>query len=177
MQCLRISAHVFIDRPQNCTQILFRLRAGLCPNFGSSRVKVRLGRSRSKLCTNFHRLHTKPCPNFGRSRTRLCPNNFAPCPSLNLAGALSLYITRRLTLIDTNNSQRLLVRRTFRGARLSTNLQPELLVERAGDEAALEEDHDALVAAAGDLKVEVLTPVPQLRALERLHVEIRTADL
>ena len=40
VQCLQICAHVFIDRPQICAQILFRSRAGLCPNFGRSLVKV-----------------------------------------------------------------------------------------------------------------------------------------
>ena len=42
VQCLKICAHVFIDRPQNCAQISFRSRAGLCPNFGRSRVKADL---------------------------------------------------------------------------------------------------------------------------------------
>ena len=78
VQCLQICAHVFIDRPQNCAPILFRSLAGLCVNFGRSRVKVcpaRFGRSRSKLFLK-----------FARSRARLCPNYFAPCPFPNLAG-------------------------------------------------------------------------------------------
>ena len=40
LQCLQICAHVFIDRPKNCARVLFRSRAGLCLNFGRSRVKV-----------------------------------------------------------------------------------------------------------------------------------------
>ena len=51
-----VCAYVFIDRPHNCAQILFRSHAGLCPNFG---------RSRSKLC-----------PDFGHSRTILHPALF-----------------------------------------------------------------------------------------------------
>ena len=49
-----------------------RSRAGLCPNFGHSLVKVcpRLGRSRSKLCPNICRSHD----------TRLCPNFFCTLP-------------------------------------------------------------------------------------------------
>ena len=38
--CLRICAHVFINRPQNCAQTSFHSRAGLWPNFGRSRVSV-----------------------------------------------------------------------------------------------------------------------------------------
>ena len=37
VQCLQICAHVFIDRPQNCAQILFCSRAGLCLNCGRLR--------------------------------------------------------------------------------------------------------------------------------------------
>ena len=38
---LQICAHVFIDRPQNCAQILFRSRAGLRPSSGRcSRIKL-----------------------------------------------------------------------------------------------------------------------------------------
>ena len=62
---LQICARVFIDLPQNCAQILFRSRAGLCPNFG---------RSRCKLCLICCRLHAK-----------LYPISFAPCSFPNLA--------------------------------------------------------------------------------------------
>ena len=74
VQCLQICAHVFIDRPHNCGKIVFRLRPGLCPNFG---------RSREKACPIFCRLRTKCIklrPNFGRSCARLCQVSFAPCP-------------------------------------------------------------------------------------------------
>ena len=81
VKCLQICAHVFINRPQNCAQTSFRLRAGLWPNFC---------RSRSKLCPILCRLRTKLCPNFGRSRIRLCPISFAPCPFPNLAGTIDV---------------------------------------------------------------------------------------
>ena len=41
-KCLKIDAHVFIDCSQNCAQILFCSRAGLCPNFGRSHIEVDL---------------------------------------------------------------------------------------------------------------------------------------
>lgn len=57
------------------------------------------------------------------------------------------------------------------------HLDPELLVEGAGDEAALEQDDAALLRARGHLEVQVLAPVPQLSPLQRLHVEVGTLDL
>ena len=80
VKCLQICAHVFIDRPQNCAQTLFRSCAGLRPNFGHSR---------SKLCPIMCRSRTKLCPNFGCSRARLCPISFAPCRFPKLAGTRS----------------------------------------------------------------------------------------
>ena len=60
-------------------------------------------------------------------------------------------------------------------------LHPELLVERAGDQAALVEDLylrqvPALLPAALLGKVDVVVPVLQLSPLQRLHVEVRTLD-
>ena len=88
VKCLKICAHVFIDRPQNCAQTSFRSCAGLRPNFGHSR---------SKLCPIMCRSRTKLCPNFGCSRARLCPISFAPCPFPDLAGTL-LYTSTMLHL-------------------------------------------------------------------------------
>ena len=79
VKCLRICAHVLIDRPQNGAQTSFRSCAGLRPNFGHSRFK---------LCPIMCCSRTKLCPNFGCSRARLCPISFAPCPFPNLAGTL-----------------------------------------------------------------------------------------
>ena len=79
VKCLQICAHVFIDRPQNCTHTSFRSCTGLRQNFGHSR---------SKLCSIMCRSRTKLCPNSGRLHARLCPISFAPCPFPNLAGTL-----------------------------------------------------------------------------------------
>lgn len=57
------------------------------------------------------------------------------------------------------------------------NLDPEILIECAGDEASLEEHLGALLVTLLDLEVQVGVPVAQLRLLQRLHVEIRTLDL
>ena len=75
------TAHVFIDRPQNCAQTSFHSCAGLRSNFGHSC---------SKLCPIMCRSHTKLYPNFGCSHARLCPISFAPCPFPNLAGTLNI---------------------------------------------------------------------------------------
>ena len=67
-----------------CPDLVFRSCAGLRPNFGHSRSKLRLIMSR---------LRTKFCRNFGCSRARLCLISFAPRPFPNLAG--TLYIRTR----------------------------------------------------------------------------------
>ena len=97
LQCLQICAHVLFDRPQNCTQILFRSRAGLCSNFGRLHVKM---------CPIFYRLRTKLCSNFRRSHTRLCLIFFAPSLFLpNLAGTLNNEITSAQHTVNKKHVQ------------------------------------------------------------------------
>lgn len=55
----------------------------------------------------------------------------------------------------------------------SNYLDPELLVERAGDQAALEQNHHALRRPVLQLEVQVLPPVVQLRLLQGFDVEVR----
>lgn len=64
------------------------------------------------------------------------------------------------------------------GARApSIYLDPELLVERAGDQAALEQNHHALRRPVLQLEVQVLPPVVELGLLQGFDVEVRTLDL
>ena len=55
-------------------------------------------------------------------------------------------------------------------------LRPKLFVERASDEAALKENFGGVVIVLLLLKFEVLGPVFQLKAFQRLDVKIRTLD-
>lgn len=59
----------------------------------------------------------------------------------------------------------------------SIYLDPELLVERAGDQAALEQNHHALRRPVLQLEVQVLSPVVELGLLQGFDVEVRTLDL
>lgn len=57
------------------------------------------------------------------------------------------------------------------------HFDPELLVEGAGDDAALKEHDGTLMRAMGHFKVQVVAPVPQLGSLQRLHMEVGPLDL
>lgn len=59
----------------------------------------------------------------------------------------------------------------------SIYLDPELLVERAGDQAALEQNHHTLRRPVLQLEVQVLSPVVELGLLQGFDVEVRTLDL
>lgn len=59
----------------------------------------------------------------------------------------------------------------------TTDPHPELLVERAGDEAALVQHQRPLEGAVGLLPLQVRLPVLELASLQRLHVEVRTLNL
>lgn len=59
----------------------------------------------------------------------------------------------------------------------SIYLDPELLVECTGDQAALEQNHHALRRPVLQLEVQVLSPVVELGLLQGFDVEVRTLDL
>lgn len=63
--------------------------------------------------------------------------------------------------------------REARAAAACNYLDPELLVERAGDQAALEQNHHALRRPVLQLEVQVLPPVVQLGLLQGFDVEVR----
>lgn len=56
-------------------------------------------------------------------------------------------------------------------------LDPELLVERTGDEASFKKNHYAFRSPVFYFKVQVLPPVGQLSLLQGFDVEVRSLDL
>lgn len=64
-----------------------------------------------------------------------------------------------------------------RAVAASRYLDPELHVERTGDQAALEQNHHALRSPVLQLEVQVLPPVVQLGLLQGFDVEVRTLYL
>lgn len=55
----------------------------------------------------------------------------------------------------------------------SNYLEPKLLIQRTGDQAALEQNHDSLRRAVLQLEVQVFSPVVQLGLLQGFDVEVR----